>query len=361
MTTPVPDDKAPAQNGGALTRALAEAVASYSTRRVPLAVLRAAHVHHDPSGASEAGSRVRLAEAIDSLVALGSITLPRSARLFERHQRPELPTWVERPALARPERAPAPSRVWRSELTEAAAISASPADFAILNAVDTFLRDGGAGRPVVPHRERSLEVFGHEKRLDTLLRTRLFATGALNLGLLRAYVAPLPLTAQHTGDPGPTPTLLIVENHSTYASALALARQRAATGPALAVGYGSGSQAPASISGALQLEPVPVDIVYFGDLDANGLAIPAAADLAARAAGLPAVRPALPLYAALLEHGTLDVAKGGPVSERDARALVAWLSDGQIAACAAQLLVAGRRLAQEAVGFERLADLPHWY
>jgi len=51
----------------------------------------------------------------------------------------------------------------------------------------------------VPHRERSVQLFGNEKRLDALLRTKLFTSGALTLALLRCYAAPLPLTAQHTG------------------------------------------------------------------------------------------------------------------------------------------------------------------
>jgi hypothetical protein len=67
------------------------------------------------------------------------------------------------------------------------------------------------------------------------------------------------------------------------------------------------------------------------------------------------------LYAALLEHGTVDVFKGGPVSEPVARALVGWFGDADIAAGATGLLVAGHRLAQEAIGLERLANLPRWY
>ena len=85
----------------------------------------------------------------------------------------------------------------------AAALAATPAEFDVLARVDAFLRDGGSSRPFVPHRERSLEVFGNEKRLDTLIRTRLFTKGALTLDLLRCFQAPLPLTAQYVGRPCP--------------------------------------------------------------------------------------------------------------------------------------------------------------
>lgn len=89
----------------------------------------------------------------------------------------------------------------------------------------------------MPHRERSLEVFGNEKRLDTLMRTRLFTKRLLTLDLLRCFQAPLPLTAQYVGSPDLNPQLLIVENHATYASVLAAARKRIAEG---AVGFGVG-------------------------------------------------------------------------------------------------------------------------
>ena len=311
---------------------------------------------------SSSDARSRLATALDTMAAVGTVVLPRSARLFERHVAPWLPVWVERPGVPRLTRQVPEPRVWRPELAAAAVLAVSPAEHNALGQVDTFLRKGGATRPIVPHRERSLEVFGHEKRLDALLRTRLFTSGALNVELLRCYIAPLPLTAQHTGDPGLRPRLLIVENHATYASVLTLARERASAGaPALAIGYGAGNQLPASIAGAWQLDPPPVDIAYFGDLDAAGLTIARATVTAAQAAGLPAVRPARPLYAELLAHGRPDTSgSDGPLSPEAAGRLAAWLGDPALVRDAAAMLTAGTRLAQEAVGYERLTALPTW-
>ena len=158
----------------------------------------------------------------------------------------------------------------------------APTEFDILACVDAFLRDSGSNRPLVPHRERSLEVFGNEKRLDALMRTRLFTSGALTLDLLRCFQVPLPLTAQYVGQPGSNPQLLIVENHATYASVLTAARERIAEGAAgFGVGYGAGNQLPKAIGGAAQMDPPPAAIWYFGDLDVEGLRI--AADAAAAA------------------------------------------------------------------------------
>lgn len=344
-----------------LLSAVANAVATHRTRRVPLAVLRAAHARHDPTGATSSDSRARLAATVSALQATGKIRVPRSPRLWERHLSPALPLWVERPAVRslRPE--PSPARVWRPELAAAAAAASTPAEADVLARVDKFLRDGGADRPVVPHRERSVEMFGDEKRLDAVVRSRLFTTGALTLDLLRCYVAPLPLTAQHTGDPGPRPELLIVENHATYASALAVARERAQAGKhALAIGYGAGNQLPASLAGASQLAPVPKLLWYFGDLDEGGLVTARAADAAARAAGLPPLRPALPLYRALLNYGEEQPSRGGHVSDDVACALASWLGEPTLTSAAADILSRGQRLAQEWVGYERLIALPQW-
>ena len=343
-----------------LVAALAATVAEYRVRRVPLTALRAAFARHDPTGVTSSDSRVRLLAAVTALAHAGTVTVPKSARLFESHLLPALPMWVERAATPRVSAPARPVRIWRPELAAAAEQARSSSDFDVLERVDAFLRAGGAHRPMVPHRERSVELFGHEKRLDALLRTRLFATDALTLDLLRCEQPPLPLTAQHTGDPGPDPALLIVENHATYASVLRLARDRAAAGaPALAVGYGSGNQLPSAIGGAAQLAPVPAALWYFGDLDADGLRIAADAARAAVRAELPALRPAVPLYRELLRVGTRQ--PGEPVipAER-AWQLVAWLAEPDLMGAAAAVLTAGERIAQECVGYERFAALPTW-
>lgn len=344
----------------ALVTALAAAVAGYRVRRVPLAVMRAAFAEHDPTGAASSGARARLRVAIDDLAIQGRVVLPRQRKLYEAHAAPALPVWVERPAAQRAVRRDAPVRVWRPELAAAARIATVPGEFDILACVDAFFRDAGCSRPLVPHRERSLELFGNEKRLDALLRTRLFTSGALTLDLLRCFRAPLPLTAQYIGHPGDYPQLLIVENHATYASVLAAARERVAGGAVgFGVGYGAGNQLPRAIGGATQLAAVPAAIWYFGDLDIAGLRIAADAAAAAAAYGLPPIRPAAPLYHALLDAG---VPQPGTriFDEATIRSATAWLDDGSRSAAAAVLL-AGGRIAQETVGYETLVRCTAWW
>jgi hypothetical protein len=342
-----------------LTAALAAAIDEHRVRRVPLQVLRSAFAAHDPTGATSSESRQRLAASLRELERDGKVVVPRSHKLFESHLQPALPTWVERPAAPRPVPVPRPARVWRPDLAAAAALASSDTDFDVLERVDDFLRRGGSTRPNVPHRERSLELFGHEKRLDALLRNRLFTSGALALDLLRCYQAPLPLTAQHTGDPGPDPALLIVENHATYASALRLARDRATAGAAaLAVAWGAGNQLPQAIGGISQLSPTPAHVWYFGDLDEDGLRIAADAAAAARRAGLPPVRPAVPLYKVMLGGGLRQRSK--VVEASAAWQLTEWLGDEGLRTAAAKVLADGHRIAQESVGYELLQQLAPW-
>jgi hypothetical protein len=344
----------------ALVTVLAAAIAGYRVRRVPLTALRVAFAQHDPTGAASSGARARLRAAIDELATQGRVVLPKQKQSYEAHVVPELPTWVERSAAPRAARPESPVRVWRPELAAAAELATAPAEFDILACVDAFLRDSGSNRPLVPHRERSLEVFGNEKRLDALVRTRLFASGALTLDLLRCYQPPLPLTAQYVGQPGSNPHLLIVENHATYASVLAAARERVAEGVAgFGVGYGAGNQLPKAIGGAAQLDPPPAAIWYFGDLDVEGLRIAADAAAAAINQGLPSIRPAAPLYQALLDGGVRQRGKK-TLDETTAWKAAAWLDDS-LRSAAAAVLFAGMRIAQESVGYETLVRCAIWW
>lgn len=103
----------------------------------------------------------------------------------------------------------------------------------------------------------------------------------------------------------------------------------------------------------------PISVIhYFGDLDPSGLRIPANASAVAVAAGLPAVRPAVGLYEALLAVGRPQAGQSS-ISPSDASRLAAWLAPAHRDA-AARLLCDGQRLAQEAVGLAYLLRHEHW-
>ncbi|WP_133804048.1 hypothetical protein [Kribbella caucasensis] len=307
----------------------------------------------DRSLATAPDARSEIRAALDELVAAGVVILPASAGGYDRREQPPLPLWVRRPPRPRRAAQPKPVRVWPAALEAAGRIASRDDELAVLEAVAAFLRDCGEARPSVPVRERSLELFGDEKRLDRLSTTRLFTAGALTLELLRCHQVPIPFVSQWV--PGAVDphgkALLIAENHHTYASLLEVTRQHANHGgPGRHVGYGTGNQFPSAVLSVPLLVPAPQRIVYFGDVDLKGLQIPVAASLKALQAGLPAVVPAIPLYELLF--ATPHRLPGARVAVDEAAAASEWLCEFAGDACMA--LVNGQRLPQEAVGYELL-------
>jgi len=59
--------------------------------------------------------------------------------------------------------------------------------------IQRFLREGGRSAPIVPIKERSLDLFGDEKRLDALSATSLFAEGRLTCAPCQSDLSGEPL------------------------------------------------------------------------------------------------------------------------------------------------------------------------
>lgn len=221
--------------------------------------------------------------------------------------------------------------------------------FAELRQINAFFVNGGINRPCVPIKERSLEMFGFEKRLDTLANSALFGEGRLSLEQLRCFFVTEPLGWQR----GPVShgPLLVLENAATWDS---FRRWNDAPPKFSAVVYGQGNcfvdRVPFLTEIFRELGG-PRPVWYFGDLDASGLRIPARASRAAQRLGLPPVEPCLDAYRALLSQA----ARATPANEDDPirREDADWL--GPLAVEAWRILERGRRLAQEWVGWEYMS------
>jgi hypothetical protein len=220
--------------------------------------------------------------------------------------------------------------------------------------LNEFFLCGGQAKPVVPVKERSLQIFGDEKRLDALLVTTLFRSDRLTLGQLRCELIGEPL-GWRRGPPGAAARpLLIIENAATWHS---YCRWNAQRGLFSAVVYGKGSQSAACIHYLADIftelggqRPV----VYFGDIDPPGVQIPFQASADAQARGLPPVQPHLWSYRQLLALGRGKETdwEGGPAGQSCAD----WL--GELAEPARRLFARGKRLAQEHIGWEFLRGQP---
>ncbi len=331
---------------------LAEELAAVagSRKRILAEECDAALIEVEPSLEWDPARRTKLAEALGELESAGIVTWSVKR---ERSVRPELPAFVTLVAGAQlgavGEHGVGGYVVWRPELAWAHDLALSPSETAVLNVVQGFVRDR-AGAPVVPHRERSLELFGDEKRLDRLIRGRLFEPSRLTLELLACEWTPPPIavSAVSTAPESGTPVVLVSENAAGYHSLLATA-----TPPITHVAYGGGGQFTLSVAGLAELAPARV--LYIGDLDAEGLAIPQRAIAAAARAGLPTPEPATQLWSALCDLAERYGQSARPVPEDVAYELCAWVSDDALAARMAEVLISGRRVAQEAVGLDYLA------
>lgn len=332
---------------GLTAQAVARELAEWPRRRVELGDLTALLVRAEPWLRHAPELRERLADVLAELADARVVELP-SARSYDRSARPALPRFIriERPTPT-PRRLPGRDYAWRSELAWASELRFDEQTLTDLRTVNVFLRDGGAERPVVPMRERSLQLFGDEKRLDALLPTQVFAPGRLTLDQLRCEEVHPPFVYERLGSGS---AALVIENHHTFVS---LARALSTDGPVGTLIYGAGAHFKGSVTYLADLAPRPERVLYFGDIDPDGLDIPAYASQVARRSALPAVEPAAGLYRLLLTHGrpTPNSAAG---RRRRVERLVGWLPN-EVRSEAAAVLDADHRLAQEWVGTELLA------
>jgi len=307
-----------------------------------------------PDIAREAAKRQLLIDVLAELQASGQITPAKDRRNWERSGNPPLPMFVRRnvdrsPSTGVRDRLRYP---WVPTLSWAASERLTGAQREALMAINAWLaRHPDAPEPL-PHRERSLEIFGQEKRLEELFATPLFGRGKLTLDLLAAYVVHPPFVWRPIPSAGTD--LLVIENHNTFDSAWRALAHHVGAGEACPfrfIAYGAGNAFEASVAYVADLDPVPNRVKYFGDLDTEGVTIPQRASARSVAAGLPVVEPHLGLYRLLLAHG---VPKLTPARQT----ATPWL--GELRAEAEALFSTGRRLAQEWVSLTVLRSTTTW-
>ena len=238
---------------------------------------------------------------------------------------------------------------WEPEMqfVIAARAMVNPNDLLRLN---NFFKERNQQRLIVPIKERSLQIFGDEKRLDTLLGSALFRADQLSLNLLRCEIVGEPLGWKRgLADTG---RILVVENAATWHSYSCWNTQ---VRQFSAVVYGCGNRFAESVrhlANILAEFPTPQRVFYFGDLDPQGLRIPTEASAKSVALGLPHIEPDLWSYTHLLEIGRgkeTPFETAEPASETE----FVWLS--HLAEPVRKILEAEKRLAQEHIGLEFLS------
>ncbi len=218
-----------------------------------------------------------------------------------------------------------------------------------LQRMNEFLRTGGRERPMVPIKERSFQLFGDEKRLDALRESALFQSGRLSLEMLRCEIVGEPFGWKR--GPQDTGVTLVIENAATWHSYSRWNEERRLFS---AVVYGCGNRFADStryLRDILAELATPQRVLYFGDLDPQGVRIPIEASAKALRMGMPPVEPDLWSYQHLLRLGQGRETNSGSV-ESVSEDAAAWL--GPLAKNLYPLFNGGKRLAQELVGWEFL-------
>jgi hypothetical protein len=217
--------------------------------------------------------------------------------------------------------------------------------------LNAFLSVQSASGPVIPIKERSLQIFGDEKRLDDLLSSALFRPDRLDAKRdLHCESIGVPLAWKRGPSSALAQPLIVIENAATWHSYCRWnVEQKLFSG----VVYGDGNR---FVDGIRYLPDIfselngPRRVLYFGDLDPQGLRIPQEASNRLLAAGLPSVEPHLWSYRHLLALGD---GHGQPCEdELVSSTLCDWLVD--CAQPVLQLFASGKRLAQEHIGWDFL-------
>lgn len=325
--------------------AFLEALLSSPRKRVRLDELRRHYfsLYPDVQNSPERGSM--LLEALKKLEADGVISLPASGS-WEQAGSPALPLWITLKRTPRSKVTVNHAAVtWAPELGFWPELR--PSQLSALQLINDFLlRRRGTFSPI-PIKERSLEIFGDEKRLDSMCTGDFLFGGRLPLSVIGCFRVPQPLPYRKVDTPGMP--ILVVENHNTYWS---FAEWNESTRRYTAVVYGGGENfrlTGRALQQAMQ-ETGASSAEYFGDLDPKGLSIPVDFNRCIEP-GYPAVSAALPLYRWLLANG---VRREKPECATYAVGLaVAWLG-AELAAKLETVWSSGMWLPQEALGTEQL-------
>lgn len=331
-----------------MSDAFLEALRSRIRKRISLDDVRRAFFAAHPEVLSNPGRNVLLLERLRALEEAGALVLPATGS-WERVGNPPLPTWVQVTSDSNlgpgADYAAVP---WVPELGFWPELKPAALEAAL--AINEFLLRRRTTLTRVPIKERSLQIFGDEKRLDALRGSghSLFG-GRLGLATLGAFVVQPPLAYRSAEAPGRP--VLVVENHNTYWS-FGEWNQQAKQYAAVVYGSGTAFQGCGDALEQVLREVRGVGALYLGDLDPAGVRIPMEFNRT-RAEACTTVTPTLELYRWLLENG-----RRRPLEERQERAgnlARNWLG-AELGDELAALWDAGQWVPQESLGFERLTE-----
>jgi len=328
-----------------------EALLSLGKRRIRLHELRDAYLRAHPDALDAPNLRRLLLDALRRLERDELADLPAPGRGWDSSGSPALPRTASLRNVVRSRRSSKP-HAWLPALAFAAD-ERHPVRRADLQAINAFLVSArGRNLLPVPARERSLHIFGDEKRLDDIRKGEptLFE-GRISLDDLHCYPVAPPLPWETPDSPSAGRPILVLENYHSYDSFRRWNRE-AALYAAVAYGGGNAFRQGAGNLDDLITRTAADGAVYVGDLDPPGVDILLGVNERRRAEGLTLVQPHRGLYRWLLAHGCRR-----PLEKAPRDGLLARLDEEfstSIAGALSELWAAGQRIPQESFGLGQL-------
>lgn len=339
----------------AVAQALVEKLRG-TRRRVGLPAILAAMRELDPRLFHSSNQRQGLLDIVQNAAAAGLLRMPASSKAnYDRSARPFLPLWVTlAPAGDVVQGFDHRSHPWAPALTGLVDLRALPKPDLWL-AVDAWIKRGGPAGPPLSDRERSLEIFGEEKILEELLDSPIIRLERVQASLFNRIEEYEPLAWQVSGQAPTGAPILIVENAATWRS---LANWNTTHFGAVAYGRGNSFARAWRDLDRLLAETGERPLLYFGDIDKEGLDIPCRAN-ALLAAKWPhrSIRPATALYLKLLDLAP-DGQPGSTLPALD-DCLLEWMGH-DLSIRVLGLFKRGRRVAQEWMNAKHISENILW-
>jgi hypothetical protein len=330
--------------------AFIERLARMGRSKVPIATVRDVFSEVFPDRPPNA-ARATLASLLSEASQTGSISLPKTRGAWDRALQPPLPKFVLLPQ----EELPAPPRRWKERawhaslewITELAYLTAGQEAF--LSRVNEGLVHGWF-TDLAPMKYRSLQLTGHEKKLQAIQATKLFGPGRLSLAQLGCEPDTCPMVIQRLGE---SSRMLVVENAGAYHVARrVLARMHRP--PYGIIGFGGGNRLPNSLPALREVQPAVDAIHYLGDLDWEGLAIAARGRRVCGETALPLLAPPPGFHAAMLAAATAFGAaqgwEGGRAADDGEQPRLLEHVPPDVRAAAGEIVKARRRIPEEVLG-----------
>jgi hypothetical protein len=323
-------------------------IAESRTKKIVLDELKRVFYTLNPDVINSPDRSTRLLAALRELEQQGAIRLPASSS-WDNRGNPALPLFVTLVREADRDTRDYSFEPWLPEFGFWPQLSGNQLEDA--KAINDWLLRRRAAFLPVPLKERSLEIFGDEKRLDALRSGAFLFGGRMALAAIGAFHVPAPLPYRQAMSE--STRLLVVENHNSFWS---FSEWNKTAGRYRAVVYGAGNGFSGAGEALVQVvhEVCGEDIEYLGDLDPKGMHIPLDFNRLARNWGV-GVSPAVEWYDWLLERGRQRTKPSGQIALDESA--VRWLGE-QMGTKLIALWKEGLWIPQESLGYEQLVRWP---